>query len=291
MFVILNTHHEYPLYDLALRNVRGTDPVRNTNFDRANDMLAAFWRQIADRFRDYDGRLIFEGLNEPRDRDDSQWYGYGSNTTPDPRSNILYARINILNQTFVTTVRSRAGNNPHRILMMPAYAASGHAWNSAGPLDMFQRPNDPANPSGARITGKLILSVHRYEPQPWTLQGQANDSSGTPYTEARIQEMIERAFSEINSRASRANVDMPVILGEWGTTNAPIYDTAMRARYAEFYVREAHRRGFRTVVWDNGASSPAGPERLGLFDRSNATVFSGYGTIITAIRRGAGLIP
>ena len=54
LFVILNMHHEewhFPSYD---------------NLDKAEAILTKVWSQIAERFKDYDEHLIFEGMNEPR---------------------------------------------------------------------------------------------------------------------------------------------------------------------------------------------------------------------------------
>ena len=54
MFVILNMHHEewhMPTAD---------------NEESAEKILRALWAQIADYFKGYDEKLIFEGMNEPR---------------------------------------------------------------------------------------------------------------------------------------------------------------------------------------------------------------------------------
>ena len=54
LYVILNTHHEEWM---------------NLEIDRADEITersAGLWAQIAERFAEYDERLIFEGMNEPR---------------------------------------------------------------------------------------------------------------------------------------------------------------------------------------------------------------------------------
>jgi endoglucanase len=264
-YIILNTHHEYPIYNEYSRW------ESESAMTRAQTMLTAFWTQIATEFKDYNEKLIFEGLNEPRCMDDRQWYGYGNDTAQGAE---LYRRLNVLNQDFVNAVRATGGNNAHRILMIPTYAASGHFWNSRGPFDNFQRPNDPANPSGNRESNKLVLSVHRYEPVEFTLE-----ATTTSWDQTRVQD----ALRGIASRARRPNIDMPVILGEWGTTNNS--NTAERARYSEFYVGEATSQGMRTVLWDNG-SNGTGRENLGIFNRQTGAINSGYQAIIDAILLG-----
>ena len=53
-YVILDIHHEewhFPSEE---------------NKEAASEILTALWTQIAERFKDYDEHLIFDGLNEPR---------------------------------------------------------------------------------------------------------------------------------------------------------------------------------------------------------------------------------
>jgi hypothetical protein len=64
-------------------------------------------------------------------------------------------------------------------------------------------------------------------------------------------------------------------------------------RHAEYYVREATRRGWVTFVWDNHNPGPLTPgansEAFGLFNRQNSTWWSP--AIVNAIMRGAGVTP
>lgn len=68
------------------------------------DKFAGLWKNIAERFRDYDERLIFESFNEVLDEQD-RWNG--SDTEG-------HGRINDLNQLFVDTVRATGGGNTDR---------------------------------------------------------------------------------------------------------------------------------------------------------------------------------
>ncbi|MBQ5332154.1 MAG: glycoside hydrolase family 5 protein, partial [Oscillospiraceae bacterium] len=104
MFVILNLHHEdwhMPTYE---------------NEAAAQEILVALWTQIAEHFKKYNEKLIFEGLNEPRLKGDpSEWNG-GNAEARDV--------INHWNAAFVETVRNSGGNNKLRHLMVTPYAAS-----------------------------------------------------------------------------------------------------------------------------------------------------------------------
>src|SRR5690625_1394909 len=50
LYVILNIHHE------------GWHFPSKENFDKAKDILTKVWTQIADRFKDYDERILFEAM-------------------------------------------------------------------------------------------------------------------------------------------------------------------------------------------------------------------------------------
>jgi len=90
-----------------------------------------------------------------------------------------------------------------------------------------------------------------------------------------------------NYSITMPGLGMPIILGEWGATNQN--NEAERARYAEFYVKEATRLGMRTVLWDNGVSATAtGSEMHAYINRSNGNIHSNAVSIIEAIKKGRG---
>ena len=142
MFVILNMHHEewhMPTAD---------------NEESAEKILRALWAQIADYFKDYDEKLIFEGMNEPRLKGTPMEWNGGNQEAREV--------INQLNAAFVETVRASGGNNEKRHLMIPTYAAS----TMDSVLNDFVIPNDD----------KVIVSVHAYLPYTFAL---ADNASGT----------------------------------------------------------------------------------------------------------------
>ncbi|MCL2035759.1 MAG: cellulase family glycosylhydrolase, partial [Oscillospiraceae bacterium] len=62
MYIILNTHHE----EYIMR------PNSSAEAAAGRQAVTALWTQIANRFKDYNEKLIFEGLNEPKART-NQW--------------------------------------------------------------------------------------------------------------------------------------------------------------------------------------------------------------------------
>ncbi|MCL2071948.1 MAG: cellulase family glycosylhydrolase [Oscillospiraceae bacterium] len=221
MFVVLNTHHDEAAFSL-----------HDSTIEESAWFVLRIWMQISAAFNnDYDEKLIFEGLNEPRvkgEGGDVEW-NYGAGTPVEYLKNLNY-----LNQVFVSTVRAGGGNNRYRVLMVPTYAAG--AANTA--LNEFEVPEDEFfNPD----VNKIILSVHTYSPFNW-----AHDGNGTYGGVTAIRSDLDR----VKVRADELGV--PVILGEWGSVSrsSPASD---RARHADDYVTAARERGMVAIWWDNGS--------------------------------------
>ena len=65
MYIILNTHHDNSWIKLDAASEKDVTKKFKT-----------LWKQIAERFKDYDEKLIFEGLNEPRTEGSAkEWSG------------------------------------------------------------------------------------------------------------------------------------------------------------------------------------------------------------------------
>lgn len=242
MYVILNLHHEewhMPKAD---------------NEEKAKEILVALWSQIADYFADYNEKLIFEGMNEPRLKGEpSEWNG----GTPEART-----VINNLNAAFVETVRAKGGNNALRHLMIPTYAAS----TLDSVLNDFVIPDDD----------KVIVSVHAYLPYSFAL---ADNASGTKEWSAD-NEQDTRDIDNMFAKLKELYIDngRAVIVGEFGTRNR--MNTDPRAECARYYITKANEAGIPCIWWDNNAFVGSG-ENFGLFDRK--TFEWRYPDIMTAL--------
>ncbi|MCL2816495.1 MAG: glycoside hydrolase family 5 protein, partial [Oscillospiraceae bacterium] len=102
MTVIINIHHDGWI---SLSNNSGAAKTA------ANAQFTAVWTQIADRFKNYGDKLVFESLNEPRE--------YGANNEWTGGSTQGRNYLNELNQLMVNTVRGTGGNNEKRFIMVP----------------------------------------------------------------------------------------------------------------------------------------------------------------------------
>ncbi len=228
LFVILNIHHE-----------NWHDPY-NDNFEAASAMLKKVWTQIGNRFQDYDEKLIFEGMNEPRKRNTPLEWNGGDAEGHDV--------VNKLDAVFVETIRGLGGNNPKRHLMIPTYAAS--VTESA--------MNDLVFPQG---DDKLILSLHAYTPYDFALD---LDLEKREFSEDKGGNDIKWVMNAIKTKFLDNNI--PVILGEFGAVSKG--NMAERSEWVKFYIGEAKKIGVPCLWFDNGAFTGNG-ENLGLIDRNN----------------------
>jgi endoglucanase len=236
MYIILNTHHDEEVIKFY-----------NNEMDASKIAFKKLWEQIADAFKDYNEKLIFEGLNEPRTPgSDLEWQG----GTPEERAN-----INTLQQIFVETVRASGGNNLRRMLMITGYAASVEQVA----LNGIVLPNDPLNEKN-----KLILSIHAYIPYNFALNKNTSLNTWSKSNQSDILGItgpIDRAYNKFPNKGE----NVPVIIGEFGAMNKN--NEEVRAEWAKYYVEHAASRGMPCFWWDNGVTEGDG-EKFGLLNRA-----------------------
>jgi aryl-phospho-beta-D-glucosidase BglC (GH1 family) len=239
MFVIINMHHDDYIW---------FDP-QPSSFNDDSARLAKIWEQVSKRFADYDDKLIFEGMNEPRTVGSSmEWMG----GTKEERSTVSkYAK------TFVDTVRASGGNNANRTLIVTTYAASADS----------VALNDMSVPSGKNI----VLSVHYYA--PWRF-AEGTETAFTPSGESEL----EGKFTEL--RQKFIDKGIPVLICEFGCVHGA--DEATRSRYYTYYISAAKKQGIKCFVWDNSKFS--GDSSFGVFNRNE---LKWDGDILKAIMEGA----
>lgn len=240
MYVIINVHHE--------------DWINRSDFEskeaEMETELRAVWRQIATAFADYGQRLIFEGMNEPREVGGSvsEWEGNVN----------CYNVVNQLNSAFVDTVRSV--DSPYRqtrMLMIPDYAASRESRiysyltvpKTAGSIDADNDGDDDY----------VAVSLHAYSPFNFAM-GDGDHSDFSSSYESELEDM----FSQMQGQFLQQGV--PIVLGEFSASNYG-YDDA-RLKWAEAYMRNASEYGIPCVLWDNNVEANNGGEAHGYINRS-----------------------
>lgn len=174
--------------------------------------LAAFWRQIAPRYKDTPNTVVFEILNEPNKQMDPIW------------NEVLAENLATIRQT-----------NPTRnVIVGPA------SWNNVGWLDKLKLPANDRH---------LIVTVHYYNPMEFTHQGapwvQPVHPVGVDWgTKADFQKLRfdldkVQAWSKANNR--------PIFLGEFGAYDKGPLES--RIRYTMAVAREAEKRGWAWAYW------------------------------------------
>ena len=253
MHIILNTHHD------VYKNYYYPAPE---HMETSSRYIQAIWSQLAQRFQDYDQRLIFESMNEPRLKDTSyEWNLQRGNKQCQDSADC----INQLNQLFVDTIRAAGGMNADRYLMVPTYGASTGNAN----LDAFQFPTDTAE-------NKLILSVHAYTPYDFALNLNGTDTFAITQT-SEIIIFMNQLYNRYIANG------IPVVIGEFGALNKKD-NLQSRVDFTAFYVATAAGRGIPCCWWDNGAFKGNG-ELFGLLNRRECTW--AYPDILNAIIQNA----
>ena len=266
LYVILNLHHDD--YILPFDTAEKTEVSAVT--------LTRLWTLIGNEFKDYDYRLIFEVLNEPRFRDSEvEWISGGRRG--DETAVFYRQNVNILNQTAVDAIRATGGNNRSRILMIPAYGASAFNEDWGDAFDGFVKPTDV--PENGEVN-KFILSAHSYVPIDYTGITDVNGNWS--------RNDITRMMNPLQTQATR--LGMPVVIGEWGAVarhESPEDESEIdRAEFVKTYVEEATLRGFATIWWDTGflGEVMTVEGRFGLFNRKTGELH--YSNITNAILAG-----
>lgn len=224
LYVILNMHHD----DYVWLHPTAAEEAAVT------EKYTAVWTQIAEHFKDYDTKLLFEGMNEPRTVGSSnEWMG----GTPEERT-----VINHLLQKFVDIVRASGGKNADRTLVVTTYAAS--AIDVA--VNGLELPDD----------SNLIVSIHYYAPWKLTAGDHPEVTAFTAADQAELDGTFDRLYQKFVSQG------IPVIIGEFGAENKN-NDSDRDALYS-YYIQAAGKRGIPCFVWDNGLEMS-----YGIFDREN----------------------
>ena len=239
LYVILNVHHD--------TGEHGSDKVcwliaDTGTYDSVNSRFAGLWNSIAEEFKDYDNRLMFEGYNEMLDMNNS----WNAPTTGDGALDA----VNSFAQTFVDTVRATGGNNATRNLIVNTYVASADPTVLSG----FVLPQDT-------VSDHLICEVHAYT--PYQFCSAEADGSYTSF-DSNCQSQIDNLMSSLSSFSG--TIGVPVIIGEFGVENQN--NDSDRAAYAAYYLQKATQNNIRCIWWDNGITDYGG---YAILDRNSLT--------------------
>ncbi len=249
MYAIINIHHD-GAEQLSWLRV-GADDI-----DAVMEKFECVWRNIAERFKDYDEHLIFESMNEitcgktESSKNSSQAVNYD---TP---------IIVNFNQLFVNTVRSTGSNNTKRWL-----AAVSHYANN-GSNSAFKLPEDSYNDSN-----RIMFALHIY-----------SDING-------VLDRLKAAYNKFGNKDIPMYLGEYGRTLSTDTVSESGYNDPFRANYSEITNRACQVYGICPVVWDQGFGSE-GEYQTGLYSYWNRTELRPiFKTITDAMARGTLLEP
>lgn len=202
MYAIVNIHWDGGWQDQSCdASILSADSIA-----KVEAKVYDFWSQIATAFRDYDGRLLFAGANEPAvaNREDM-------------------AVLHRYEQAFVNAVRETGGNNTYRNLIV-----QGPDTNIDKTYDWFDLPEDPT-------PARLMVEVHYYTPYNFCINDPSSDLAqsmtyfwGEPYEQYAVEYMdgkfdYDNQESYVHDQMNKMKtkfVDqgVPIIIGEFGVS-------------------------------------------------------------------------
>ena len=225
LYCIINIHHDTGADEELAWLVASAE-----DYAKERQRYEYLWKQIAERFRDYDQRLLFESYNEMLDEARS-WCFSSFAVGYDPvMAEEAYQAINNYAQSFVDVVRATGGNNAVRNLIVNTYGAcngSGN-WNPylLEPLLNMKMPVD-------KVKDHILFQVHSYP--------MIDDLTAM---EREVTQMLDDLETYLVSQGG------PVIVGEWGTfSENPTLENY--CYYARWFAGECKRRGIGTFHWMN----------------------------------------
>ncbi len=219
MYAVINIHH----FDEFI--------VRRYDNKEAAEIFTILWTQIAEAFKDYDYRVIFEGYNENMGGARLDAYGKAQDRS---RSD-AYDLTNRCNQAFVDAVRATGGNNAERVLI-----ASGY-WTN---IDLttekeFKMPKDT-------VEDRLMVSVHYVDNAIYW-----SEKIGTTEWLEYIDDQCDKLDKAFTSKG------IPVFLGET-SASYPADRIPANAQYKtsedclRYVLEELSDRGYVAALWITG---------------------------------------
>ena len=236
MYCIINVHHDTGADSDSFKSWLKADATSYTNNKARYENI---WKQIANEFKDYGEKLLFESYNEMLDSYNSWNYASSKTSSGYSAAEALksYTAINNYAQSFVDVVRATGGNNAARNLIVNTYGAScGYgSWSTylTEPLTKLKKPTGENN--------HIIFEVHNYP---------------------NIEKLSE-AKTEVDSWISKLNTNIierlsaPVIIGEWGTSNVDggagktDYDVRRSdmLEFVDYFIKQTKASSIGTFYW------------------------------------------
>lgn len=210
------------------------------------------WNQIANHFKDYSDKLIFDTINEPRHEED--WTGKAE----------YYKVVNEYNAKILSVMRATGGNNDKRLVIMPTYCAAA----DYDKVSAMVVPKDD----------NVAVSIHAYLPYNFAL----NDAEGSQSTFGDADKaFLDKVFRLLDKTFKQKGI--PVVIGEFAATDKN--NLQDRINFSKYYTQLAASYGMPCCWWDGSNSGITSKSNtMALFNRRTLTFI--YPEIIKALFDG-----
>lgn len=215
LYVMINVHHDSWIW---------LESGMQQNHDESLARFEAIWTQLADRYKDYTTKLMFESINEPRfwgSEEEKQTY------------------LDELNAAFYNIVRNAGGHNAVRPIVLPTLDTGSEQHKIEALYDFIEELDDP----------NVIATIHYYGFWPFSV----NIAGVTTFNEETKNDVIttfNRAYDNFVAKG------IPVVIGEFGLLG---FDTDLYAiqqgeklKFFEFMIHYAQEKQLTHMLWDNG---------------------------------------
>lgn len=230
--------------------------------DQTRALVQNVWTQVAERFQNYDHRLVFENLNEPLSKK-YQWnmssiIQSNPSAYKEANENLMY-----YNQLFVDTIRKAPGReNKNRFLTVNTYGNMAYLAyeKEVNEVSKFSFPTDTAK-------DRLIFNVHAYTPYNFCY-GKTNQwSIDSAEDKASIDGMMKQL------KTNYIDHGIGVVITEWGAVHANDDNAAreqIREDYYYYFMKTVTENGISAMIWDNTAIGDSWKEGFGFLNRHKA---------------------
>ena len=245
MYVIINDHWDGGWWGMFGSKSEDTR-------EKAMDMYVTMWTQIAERYGEYSDYLIFESGNEE--------LGYRLNDTDiaaDSGSlddDACYEVTNLINQTFVDTIRATGGNNSNRFLLIAGFGTDIDSTCD----NRYVMPTDSAQ-------NKLLVSVHYYTPSGYCI-----NESLSSWGNAEQYEEMNQLLRKMTMFTAQG---YGVIIGEYAVF--PENETTLKEgalAYTENFLNNCDQYGYCPMLWDT--NNLFKKDGTGFWDQDLAAIYT-----------------
>ncbi|WP_397376222.1 cellulase family glycosylhydrolase [Paenibacillus sp. sptzw28] len=222
LYVMINIHHDSWMWVNSMP----------TNHDAVLAQFTAVWTQVANRFKDYSSKLMFESINEP-------FFDGVDDATQ-------LTLLDELNTAFFNVVRETGGGNATRPLVLPSRVTNASQIYLDSLANTIAKLNDP----------NLIATIHFYGFWPFSV----NIAGYTKFEADTVKDIETTVDNAYNTFVSKG---IPVIVGEYGLLgwDATSPDTPQDSvvpehgemlKFIEYFTHYAQEKNLTLMLWDNG---------------------------------------